>query len=128
MKRFYTLSIVCILFAGGAFAHLASSTKILGLVKQITLKGQLDIPKGKSVTMPVEAYQTIGDLQVNFLTSLGDLNIAVVDEANQSVFQTDVNATAGSKLIIDLCGWESGEYTLLITNGLGGCLEGQFEI
>ena len=79
-------------------------------------------------TLPVEAWQNDADIQLTFLVDLGSLNITVADEAGEPVFQTTVNATAGSKWYIDAESWNGGEYTLLIANGTGGYLMGKFVI
>ena len=62
------------------------------------------------------------------LNSLGDLNISVVDEFDEVVYQKTVSATAGSSLIIDTDEWEGGEYSIHICNVSKQCLEGSFVI
>ena len=98
----------------------------------IPLKGELEgggIMKTPFPTLPVEAWQNDADVQLDFLVDLGALNVMVVaDEAGEPVFQTTVKATAGSELNIDTGSWDAGEYTLWITDGLGGSLEGKFVI
>jgi len=128
MKRFL-LIMVCILFAAGTLHRPAKALarKILS-VQQIDLQGKLKKPGSKSEAQPVEVFQTEYDLQVNFLATLGDLDIEALNEDAQSVFQTSVNAAAGGKLIIDTRKWKQGTYFLRITDDEGGYLEGKFEI
>jgi len=96
----------------------------------VDLKGKLDVsgPIRNPQTPPVEAFQNATDVLLVFNGNLGSLNIEVLDEVGDTVFKTTVNATAGSTLTINTGSWGSGTYTLLITDGLGGYLEGVFEI
>jgi len=96
----------------------------------IALKGKLEVPGPirNPQTPPVEAFQNATDVLLVFNGNLGSLNIEVLEEVGDTVFKTTVNATTGSTLTINTGSWESGTYTLLITDGLGGYLEGIFEI
>ena len=95
----------------------------------IDLKGKLDgMGEMRTQGQPVGAFQYDTYVQLNFLVNEGALEIAVADGKNEPVFQTMVNATAGSDLPIDTSNWASGEYTLVITDGLGGSLVGNFVI
>jgi hypothetical protein len=95
----------------------------------VPLKGELDGSGGmKNPTTPVKAFQNPYSLELNFLCNLGELYIEVYDETGAPVFQTAVKAAAGSDLSIDTNAWESGEYTLVISDKSGGSLEGKFKI
>jgi len=76
----------------------------------------------------VEAFKNATCVQLNFLVDLGSLEIEVVDGEGNPVFQTTVNATEGSRMKINTGSWATGKYTLVITDGLGGRLEGNFVI
>ena len=77
---------------------------------------------------PVEAYQTDTTIELVFNIDLGVLNIVVTDQSGAVVFQTKVNATVGSTLIIDASNWEEGSYSITICNESNECAEGEFMI
>ena len=114
------MMIIC--FIGATFFNVQSGN--------IEMKGKLagSGPMKNPSQSQVEVYQSATDVRITFLVDLGSLNIAVVDESGVPVHQTKVNAVAGSTLTIDIDGWNPGVYTLFITDGNGGCLEGVFEI
>ena len=82
----------------------------------------------KSPGDPVEVFQNPGSIEITFLCNLGKLTIVVTDQSGNEVYRQGVDATVGSSLPIDTSGWSAGEYTLLISDGQGGSLEGNFEI
>ena len=95
----------------------------------IPLKGKLGVGgTTKNPSTPVEVFQNSTGIELSFLCDLGDLCIEVTNQSGAAVFQTVVKASAGSNLPIDTTSWEPGEYTLVITDKLGGCLEGYFVI
>ena len=129
MKKFFFISIVYVLLVGVVFTgHANFQMKMRGPVERIHLLGELKKPDKGTGSQPVEVYQNENDLELYFLSSLNSLTIKVVNEQDQTVYQKTVNVAAGSSLIIDLQGWASGAYTLSITDGQGGSLEGIFEI
>jgi len=95
----------------------------------VPVKGKLLVGDTmKNPSSPVEVFQNSTGIELSFLCDLGDLCIEVTDESGAAVFQTVVKASAGSSLPIDTSSWDTGEYTLVITDKLGGCLEGYFVI
>jgi len=94
----------------------------------VNLDGNLAGGGIKSPGHPVEVFQNQGSVEILFLCNLGKLNIAVYDEYGDDVFAQSVDATAGSSLPVSTNGWSAGEYTLTITDGQGGYLEGSFLI
>ena len=125
MKKYIFISIVCFLLVSLIFAH---QEVLQGPYTQLLLKGQLKGSEKGAPSQPIESFQNEDDLELYFLSSLNSLTIKVVNEQDQVVYQKTVNAVAGSSLIIELQGWASGAYTLVITDGLGGYLEGIFQI
>jgi len=128
MKKKLSFSIICVLFVGVIFARQTNLPLTINGPTSLFLKGQLKGPEKGAPSQPIEAFQSEYDLELYFLSSLNSLTIKVVNEQDQTVYQKTVNAVAGSSLIIDLQGWASGAYTLAITDGLGGYLEGIFQI
>ena len=120
--------VVFILFVAAFFSSPASSSiMVKGALQKILLQGKLSNPQGRSLS-PIEVFQHASHLQVDFLISLGSLNIVVVGDAGNTVFQTTFNATANSSLSINTNGWKDGEYSIHICNGSNECAEGKFAI
>ena len=95
-------------------------------IPTIPLKGALG---GGPVRTPcVVAYLYATGVEVVFNINLGSLTVEVINEHGDTAFQTTVNAVANGTLPIDTSGWASGEYTLVIMDGQGGYLEGNFLI
>jgi len=127
MKRF--LIIVCLAYLG-IFNSIHAGLYVKAETN-VALKGKLigtGPIRNQPQTPPIEAYQNSTSVELAFLVDLGNLNIEVFDETDDIVYQTKVNALAGGSHTINTINWASGEYTLLITDGQGGYLEGVFEI
>jgi len=58
----------------------------------------------------------------------GHLIIDVIDQTGETIFKTALNAVTGGTLPIDTSGWVNGEYLLMMMDGQGGYLEGNFSI
>ena len=125
MKNIFLIS--CLAFFG-IFCEAKTNAKITTSI--IFLKGKLMEPGTirNPQTPPVEAYQNAAGVTLLFNCNIDSLSVEVLNEAGDTVYQTKVNAVAGSTLSINASNWASGTYTLLIADGLGGCLEGYFEI
>ena len=94
----------------------------------VILKGELIDPPTGIKSEPVVATLSKFYLEVAFNHTLGNLTVSVVNQQEVVVYQQTVKATAGSGLDIGTGSWSNGVYTLLITDGIGGCLEGEFEL
>lgn len=94
----------------------------------IVLKELVAKPSAKSATThaPVEAELYATSLEIRFNSNLGSQNVVVTNKWGYPVFQQTVNATSGSRLMIDIQSWASGTYTIHILDGQGGGLQGQF--
>ncbi len=95
---------------------------------EVPLKELVRKPSAKSATtyapVQVELYATT--LEVRFNSNLGNQNVVVTNQWGFVVYQQLVNATAGSRLVIDTQNWAPGTYTILILDGQGDGYEGQF--
>ena len=111
------LMMIC--WAGLAFLSVQSGN--------VPLHGILQVGEVKSPGNPVEVFQNLDNLEISFLSNLGDLKIGETDPYGETVYHTMVNAAAGSLLAIDVSGWSAGAYTLTISNGQGA-LQGNFVI
>lgn len=128
MKRIFL--IIC--FACAGFFYEAFPAVKLALVGSMTGMGTMSVgttpSSNQPVTMPVEALQNPGNVEVIFLTNLGSLSITVVNSQGYPVYQMPVYAVSGGKLTIDTQGWRRGSFTLIINYGQGRRFEGRFNI
>jgi len=128
MKKQICTIIVCALFFGSnADCNAKCQEAEADPVKKIILSGNLPKPRGEQ-TQPVEVYQTEYTLELYFLSSFSALTITVKNEQNHSVHLQTASVEEGDCIIIDTSQWEVGGYTLLITDGFDGSMEGEFEI
>ncbi len=121
-----TLCIACLLLS---LVTVANPAYLPGSKEKVRLKGSLGTISVKSLpaTEPVEVYYSDTAVEVMFNKSLGNLTITVTGKWGLTVYSNTVNATAGGSLMIPITNWNAGTYTVRITNGQGGCLEGSFE-
>ena len=123
MKSFFVF--ICLACIGSYYSTNVSNSNP---PTKINLKGGLASGGLMRNLPPVEAYQNAFNVQIVFNGDLGNLDIEVLDETGNVVFQTIQNATAGGSLTIYTNGWKDGEYILVIMDELGGSLEGKFVI
>lgn len=103
---------------------------------QVTLIGRLSRTGSNGVNsvpanpapQPVTVEQNPANLVITFLSSLGNLNIMVINEQGYPVYQKTVNAVNGANHTINSQSWNTGTYTILIADFLGGILSGEFRI
>ena len=97
--------------------------------KKVNMIGTLatHTTKSSSNSQPLVVVQNKDNLEVYFQSSLGNLNINVVNEYGYPVFQSSVNATAGSSYSISTKRWSKGHYTISISNSQGR-MKGEFLI
>jgi hypothetical protein len=98
--------------------------------KRIELKGYLE---GSSTTKsvfqtPVEATISSNSLNVDFLSTLGDINVEVISVSEGLVYTNTVNAQTQQSLSINVSGWDYGMYEIRFTDSNGNYLYGTFEI
>ena len=119
MKKFlFTVCLSCL--ALSAANAQASNIKLHGDLVQKPIRG---------MTTPIEAYQDAENVQLVFLTDLGNLVVKVVrQKTGATVYLNTVDALQGSALEINTHKWKKGVYTLTITDEDGGFLEGEFFI
>ena len=122
MKRI--LVIICLACFSSFFSSKAGTSSQNA---PLELKGGLMVG-GLVRTPPIEAFLCNTGVYLVFNFDLGNLDIEVINETDDSVFQKKVNALAIGNLLIDTTRWESGEYFLKIMDELGGFLEGCFII
>lgn len=121
-----TLCMVCLLLTLGMAANPASMTG--NKRENIRIRGSLVTVTVKSLTVvePVEAYYTGTAVELIFNQSLDNLSVTITGKWGLTFYSNTVNVTAGSCLVIPTENWSAGTYTIRITNGQGGSLEGSF--
>jgi hypothetical protein len=97
---------------------------------KIQLKGSLYSPtKFRSLMEAIEAYQDGYLLQVDFLSSLGTINVYIYDaESGEVVYQSSVDTAGEQQIFIDVTSLPDGVYTLEFVNSQDQYLQGDFEI
>jgi hypothetical protein len=72
--------------------------------------------------------QTTTSIILYFNLTQNIVSVSVEDEAGCLVYDTDTNATFGSSICIDTAGWDSGNYTITVTNSVGGIYTTEIDI
>ncbi len=98
--------------------------------EEIILMGSLETGKVKSLFIPVpfEVWKSSTSIDVIYLSNLSNINVEVKNSSGQSVYSNNVNPVNGGHLLIDILGWEAGNYTITFSDSLGGCVYGAFTI
>ena len=76
----------------------------------------------------INAYLTGDFITINYLSDLGNVHIEVKDESESKVYQCTEPSGANNTSYIDLYYFESGLYTITITNDGSLYLQGVFEL
>ena len=108
-----------------AYSELASSTT------EIPIPGKSEVPKGPSrapVAPAINAYLSGDFITINYLSDLGNVLIEVKDESRSIVYQCTEPSGTNNTSYIDLYSFESGLYTITITNDGSLYLQGVFEL
>lgn len=67
--------------------------------------------------IPVTASENGIELTINFVTAINDVNVQIINEEGQIVYQSNLNTSLQSSIIIPYDTWESGLYTIHINYG-----------
>ncbi len=123
MRKFCFICLMLFLAANVGWAIALIKPHVDIPLKEIAAK-----PRAKSATTyaPVQVEQYAATLEVRFNSNLGNQNVVITNQWGFVVYQQLVNATAGSRLVIDTQNWAPGTYTIQILDGQGDGLEGQF--
>lgn len=97
--------------------------------RKIVLKATSVNPRPKSTVnrLPVEAYLHDDGLELSFTGNMGSINVTIAGNG-ASVYQKSINAAAGNSVYIDMLNWDSGSYTLIITDAAGNVYYGEFAL
>jgi hypothetical protein len=94
----------------------------------IGLFGSLSVIPLRSFATPFQATKHSSYISVNYLVTLTNISVQIVNASGQTVYSNTVNPVAGGQLYISLTGLPAGEYTLSFTGANGGSIYGDFEI
>ncbi|NDW09508.1 DUF3244 domain-containing protein [Dysgonomonas sp. 520] len=133
MKKFTLLfSLVALSFlVSNTFAAQSDSQIVLEENRDgLGLVGELIVisPRSLSLVKPVTIFVNEDNVEINFNSTLGSVEIAVTDSNGNTVYSKNVNAAARTTIDISLIGWLSDTYTLTITNSKGRKTTGVFEL
>jgi len=106
----------------------SSSIQYLQSKKKIELKGFLLANQPRSVFSPIEAFINISELDIDFLSDVGSIDVVVYDEAVNVVYQKTVDTNTEKHLSIDISAWEEGNYTIRFINSEDRFMYGEFEV
>lgn len=125
MKKTNLLVIIAVLILPFIMLEAQSTpnSKEIELMKE-TPNGPLRAPAAPAIN----AYLSGDFITINYLSDLGNVHIEVKDESESIVYQCTEPSGANNTSYIDLYSFESGLYTITITND--GCLylQGVFEL
>lgn len=82
----------------------------------------------RSVYSPICAFVGVSELDIDFLSDVGSIDVIVYDELGNTVYQKFVNTPAENHLTIDISDWESGNYQIRFVNSEDRFMCGEFEI
>lgn len=73
-------------------------------------------------------FQTDNILTIYFLNDLGSVDIVIADETGVIVYNATEPSSKEGSALIDLCGLDSGGYTITLTNADSLYMHGYFEL
>lgn len=131
MKKLFR---ICLLLSVLIITQVGHSSNVIfhenNAEKRIELKGDLE---GSSATKsvfqtPIEATISSNSLNVDFLSTLGDINIEIISVSEGLVYTNIVNTNSQNKVSINVFDWDYGIYEIRFTDSNGNYLSGTFEI
>jgi hypothetical protein len=77
---------------------------------------------------PIKATISSSNLEIVFLSNLGNIEVEVSSTSGSLVYQNNVNTQTQQNLSIDVSNWDSGAYQIRFINSEGRYMYGIFEI
>jgi hypothetical protein len=96
--------------------------------EEIRMKGSLRKNSVKSVFSPIRAFFSISELDIDFLSDVGSIDVVVYNESGNAVYQKTVNTPIEHNLTIDVSDWELGNYEIRFVSSEDQFMYGEFEI
>jgi hypothetical protein len=95
----------------------------------VALHGSLAVIPIKSypASQPFQATRYPSYIKVDYLITLSNITVKIVNASGQTVYSNTVNPVAGGQLYISLAGLSSGDYTLVFLALNGNSVYGDFE-
>lgn len=111
-----------------ALSSLLLQNVTAGREKKVSLFGKWEEgARSVSYTNPITAYINDGVLSIHSSTQRSDITLSISKDGNV-VYEGAVPASATSCIIIDLCDFGSGTYSVELKNQWGDYLNGIFKI
>lgn len=82
----------------------------------------------QTTTQPIQLFQNISSLQVNFSRQLGYISIIIYDNQGVLRYQELMDTTIGSQFYVSILNFEKGKYTVRFINMQDQYLQGNFVI
>jgi hypothetical protein len=125
VTNYFFLCLIAILFSSFTSSSIVQSNDE---EEDIILQGSLNKSHVKSFTQPFGITKSSSFVTVYYLSNLNNINVSITDEYGETVYSNIVNPITGGQLLIDIFGWDTGNYTIHFSNSAGGHIWGSFEI
>lgn len=100
-----------------------------GTKRDIDLMGSfLDVSPRSPQLNPIHATISSINLEAEFLTHLGDIDVEVYTATGSLVYENNVNTQTQQTVLIGVSNWDSGVYEIRFVNLDGNYMYGTFEI
>lgn len=120
------LAFLCVLVMDAISS--SSSIKYLQGKKKIELSGCLLANQPRSVFSPIQAFLSISELNIDFLSDVGSIDVVVYDEFGNAVYQKTVDTLTENHLTIDISAWNPGNYEVRFIGSEDRFMYGEFAI
>jgi len=101
-------------------------------VEQIILHGRLTTGKAKysvgNEDEPLRVFKAQNNLEINFFSTLGNIDIAVYDGSSNLIHHSNVNIKSEGQINIDISAWNPGTYRIQFRDVEDGFMYGDFEV
>ena len=98
---------------------------------QVNMLGRLIQPRTRTQMQNVLVFQNCKSLHVNFINTLGVVDVEVLSKDNSSdssVYKKRIIAAGGSEVAIEIGAWKKGKYIISVCDLDKNCANGEFEI
>jgi len=111
----------------GLFMYLLISTSAIYADSPIILMSELPTGPVRN-PLSISAEQSIGQVQISFMSDIGFVDICVKNVKGEIVDQVVVDTDITPNVVIDTSSWPSGDYVITLTLENGNKLIGEFSL
>lgn len=131
MKAIFTTVLLLLITFSIANANVGQVQK--GMSYNIALMGHYVDDKMENTgitrslpTFPIQAFLNNAELFLEFSSPITELTVTLLKDDTIIACHQFISIEAGKQEVIDLSGFEPGEYQVLLTTPTGSCLSGHF--